>query len=386
MASVSKQPNGRWLVRYWTPDGDPRKQRFDRATDARNFATKVEADKAADNFVDPRLGRIMFRDYLKQWLAAVRATVKRSTFASYEMNIRVHIDPALGRVRLQHITADKPNAFYATLLESGRRDGKGLSPKTVRNIHVVIRKALGDAVRWGRISRNPAELADPPKLRASKRIEMKTWDTNELRSFLDFVQDDDLFPAWHLDANTGLRRGELLGLHWTDLDLDAAQLSVCRTLLSVNYEIQFEQPKTARARRTVALDALTVSVLREHRKKQLEQRLAAGADYHDNNLVFCHADGSPIHPQVASDWFARIVERAGLPRISMKGLRHTHASLALKAGVPVKVVSERLGHSSTSFTMDTYAHVLPGMQEDAAETVASLVAGSRAQRAPKGPK
>ena len=187
---------------------------------------------------------------------------------------------------MQNLTADKLNAFYATLLESGRRDGKGLSPKTVRNIHVVIRKALGDAIRWGKVGRNPAELADPPKLRASKRIEMETWDAGELCSFLDFAQDDDLYPAWHLDANTGLRRGVLLGL-----------------------------------------------------------------------------------------------KRAGLPRMSLKGLRHTHASLALEAGVPVKVVSERLGHASTSFTMDTYAHVLPGMQEDAAEVVASLVARSRAHEA-----
>jgi integrase len=293
------------------------------------------------------------------------------------------LNPALGNVRLQHLTADKLNAFYATLLESGRRDGKGLSPEAVRNIHVVIRRALGDAVRWGQISRNPAELADPPKLRASKRIEMKTWDASELRSFLELAQDDDLYPAWHLDAHTGLRRGEVLGLHWSDLDLDAAQLSVRTTLVSVNYEIRFEEPKTSRARRTVALDALTVKILKEHRKNQLEQRLAAGADYRDNDLVFCEADGSPIHPQVTSDRFDRIVERARLPRISMKGLRHTHATLALKAGVPVKVVSERLGHASTSFTMDTYAHVLPGMQEDAAEMVAGLVAGSGVERVSK---
>ncbi|MQB02218.1 MAG: tyrosine-type recombinase/integrase [Actinobacteria bacterium] len=131
----------------------------------------------------------------------------------------------------------------------------------------------------------------------------------------------------------------------------------------------------------MALDALTVEVLKEHRKNQLERRLAAGTDYRDNDLVFCQADGSPIHPQVASDRFDRIVQRSGLPRISMKGLRHTHATLALKAGVPVKVVSERLGHASTSFTMDTYAHVLPGMQEDAVVTVANLVARSRVQRA-----
>jgi integrase len=386
MASVSKQPNGRWLVRYWTPDGQARKQRFDRATDARSFANKVEADKAADRFVDPRLGRIKFRDYAKEWLAAIRATIKHSTFASYEMNIRVHVNPALGNVRLQHLTADKLNAFYGTLLESGRRDGKGLSPKTVRNIHIVVRKALGDAARWGRISHNPALLADPPKARATRRIEMKTWDAGELAFFLELAQDDDLYPAWHLDAHTGLRRGELLGLQWPDLDLDAGQLAVRRTLVSVNYEIRVEEPKTPRARRTVALDAVTVKILREHRKNQLERQLSSGADYRDSDLVFCRADGSPIHPQVASDRFARIVERAGLPPISMKGLRHTHATLALKAGAPVKVVSERLGHVSTSFTMDTYAHVLPGMQEDAAAAVADLVARSRVQRAPNGPK
>lgn len=212
---------------------------------------------------------------------------------------------------------------------------------------------------------------------------MKSWDTSELHSFLEFTQDDDLCSVAprraHWAQARGIagppldgplsRRGTAVDSH--DPGVGELRDSVC------------EEPKTPRARRTVALDALTVKILKEHRKSQLEQRLAAGAAYRDNDLVFCETDGSPIHPQVASDRFDRIVERSGLPRISMKGLRHTHATLALKAGVRVKVVSERLGHTSTSFTMDTYAHVLPGMQEDAAEMVAGLVAGSGVERGSK---
>ncbi len=173
---------------------------------------------------------------------------------------------------------------------------------------------------------------------------------------------------------TGMRRGEVLGLRWSDLDLDAARLSVRQALVAVGYDVITSTPKSHNAR-MIDLDAETVRKLRQHRCQQNEERAEWGADYHDQDLVVAKENGEPIHPHTFSQSFERVIGRAGLRTIRLHDLRHTHASLALKAGVPVKVVSERLGHESPAFTLKQYAHVLPGMQAEAARSVAALVAG-----------
>jgi integrase len=172
---------------------------------------------------------------------------------------------------------------------------------------------------------------------------------------------------------TGMRRGEVLGLRWKDLDLDASRISVRQALVSVAYEVIITTPKNHHAR-TIDLDEGTVRRLREHRQRQQADRDEWGTDYQDNGLVFCKEDGSPIHPQTFSQSFERLQAKTDLPKIRLHDLRHTHASIALKAGVPVKVISERLGHENPAFTMKQYAHVIPGMQADAARVVAALVA------------
>lgn len=359
------------------PPGAPRK-----TIRRSGFQTKGEAQEALNDLLTARRrggyiepSKVTVDDYLTEWLAGMRSQVRASTLASYEMNLREHVTPTLGDDRLQDLTPDRLNALYADLLESGRRDGKGLSPKSVRNIHTTLQKALADAVDSGRVARNVAALAKPPKVRASDREEMKTWTADELRTFLERVADDDLYAAWHTAGSTGLRRGELLGLRWSDLDPDNGRAAIRQTVISVNYEIQFSTPKTNRGRRVIALDSATVAALRTHRKAQAKQRMAFGGDYQDHGLLFARPDGTPIHPQVFSDRFERLVSAAGLPRVRLHDLRHTHATLALRAGVHPKVVSERLGHSTVSFTLDVYSHAIPEMQSDAAELVAALVAG-----------
>jgi integrase len=305
-----------------------------------------------------------------EWLPAIRASVRPSTLDSYEQMIRVHVAPTLGATKLQKLTAAQLNGFYADLLEGGRRDGKGLAPKSVRNIHVVLRKALGDAVRWNLLTRNPAEFADPPKLVDSGRREMASWTAQELSTFLDATSDHHLFAAWLLAASTGMRRGEVLGLRWQDIDFNNSRLGVRQTVITVNYEVLLSTPKTVKGRRSIALDSRTLATLKEHRKRQLEERMSVGI-YHDKGLVFARPDGGPIHPDFFSQSFDRLVAKTKLPRIRLHDLRHTHATLALQAGVHPKVVSERLGHSSVSFTMDVYSHAIPAMQADAAEAVAA---------------
>jgi integrase len=318
--------------------------------------------------------KVTVGEYLTEWLDATRATVRPSTWDSYAMIVRVHVTPKIGSIMLQSLSASALNSLYADLLAKGRRDGTGgLSPRSVRYVHTVIQRALADAVRWNRLTRNVAQQANPPRARTG--VEMKTWSAGELGTFLAGVRDDRLYAAWLVAATTGLRRGEVLGLRWADVDLAAARLSVRQTLIHVGYKPQFSVPKTAKGRRLVALDAATVATLKEHRRRQLEERLKWGPLYHDQDLVFAKEDGSVVHPDRFSDRFETLVARSGLPNIRLHDLRHTHATLALRAGIHPKVVSERLGHSTISITLDTYSHAIPAMQEEAAEKIAALVFG-----------
>jgi integrase len=192
--------------------------------------------------------------------------------------------------------------------------------------------------------------------------------------FLESVYEDRLYALWLLYATTGLRRGEALGLRWPAVDLNAGQLSIRVARVTAGYDVHDSAPKSERGRRAVALDPATVTALRTHRKGQLTERLAWGPAYQDSDdFVFCREDGCPLHPDDVSKRFAAAVATLDVARITLHGLRHSWASLALAAGVNPKVVSERLGHASVSFTLDVYSHVTPGMQEDAAAKVASLV-------------
>lgn len=302
--------------------------------------------------------------------------MRESTWRSYELNVRVHLIPELGHVRLQDLTAMKIDAFYAGLLENGwRRSGKsgGLNPRTVRYIGMILKRALAAAVKKRKLERNPAN--DAERVRVTGENEMRTWNADELRTFLTHVQKDRLYVAYLTAAMTGLRRGELLGLRWRDLDLEAGRLSVRQTLLAPQDKIMWSEPKTKKSKRSVALDIDTGDALKTHRARQNEEKLAWGPAYENGDLVFAQENGEPIHPNRFSMWFDRRVVAAGVPRIRLHDLRHTHASLALAAGVNPKVVSERLGHATISITLDTYSHVIPAIEEEAAERVARVVFG-----------
>lgn len=313
---------------------------------------------------------------LKHWLPAIASSLRESTLHGYRSAIRIYVNPRLGETRLQALTPDQLNAFYGDLLREGRRDGKsGLSPKTVHNVHVMLHKALHDAVRWGHLPRNVAEFSDPPKQTSSGKA-MRTWTPEELRSFLEHVADDPYCAAFVLAASTGMRRGEVLGVRWQDIDLDRRRLAIRQTIISIDYRVQIGEPKTARGRRSVALDSGTITALRAHRAAQNQLKLKLGEAYQDQGLVFCREDGTPVHPDRFTQMFDKHVKASGLPRIRLHDLRHTHATLALAAGIHPKVVSERLGHSTVAFTMDVYSHAIPSMEAEAAETIANLVRGS----------
>jgi integrase len=202
---------------------------------------------------------------------------------------------------------------------------------------------------------------------------LQVWTPGQLRAFLLHVREDRHYAAWLLAATTGMRRGELLGLRWIDVDLDAGRVAIRRPRVVVDHAVYTSEPKTARSRRSIALDSATVAALREHQARQAAERVVIGPGYQDSGLVFTRPDGSPIHPHLFSDWFKQHVRRAGLPKIRLHDVRHSYASAALAAGIAAKVVSERLGHATIATTMDTYSHVLPGLDERAATTVAQLI-------------
>ncbi len=217
---------------------------------------------------------------------------------------------------------------------------------------------------------NPADRAH----RLSKRRnEMKTWNASELATFLSSVQGDRLYGLWRLAATTGVRRGELLGLRWADVDLERATVRIVRAYVRGAGGLHYGEPKTASGRRMIALDPVTVGVVRSHRARQAEERLAWGAGYQDGDLLFARENGTPLDPDSVTGFFERIVRELRLPRIRLHDLRHTHATLALSAGIHPKVVQERLGHSSIAMTLDLYSHSIPAMQADAADRIAALI-------------
>jgi integrase len=255
----------------------------------------------------------------------------------------------IGERRLQSLTAPMLTRLYGELSES-------LAPRTVRGVHTVLRQALADAVAWQRLGRNPADRAKPPSVASIGDMPPRTWSARQLDDFLTHVQTDRLYAAWRVLAMTGIRRGELLGLSWGAVDLDTARLAITRTLIEGKGAPRFSEPKTKRGRRSVALDPITVDALLEHRRRQLDERLAWGPAYESHDLVFCRENGTPIWPRTFSRSFDNHVRDAGLPKIRLHDLRHTHATLALEAGVHPKV---RPGAARARHDCDHLGHLQP---------------------------
>jgi integrase len=218
-------------------------------------------------------------------------------------------------------------------------------------------------------------MASPPKTSATRAPETEVWTPEQLRTFLEQTGDHHLGPLIRVAAMTGLRRGELCGLRWTDVDLDAAALTVQQTIVTVENKPVVDDVKSAHSRRTIDLDPATVAVLRRHRVAQLEWRMLAGPGWTDTGLVFTDAAGLAWHPDTITGTVQRLIDRSGLPRITLHGLRHVHVTHLLVAGVDPKTVSARAGHASVAFTLDRYGHVLKGRQAAAAAAVAAMVDG-----------
>ena len=377
---IAKQGNPYYVVIHEGPDpatGKPR-YRWHAAGASRSEAEKLLAEivKRVHDGDYRAPDKITVGDYLlHRWLPSKRTRVKPSTANSYERNIRLHINPNIGAIPLQRLQPEDLDELYVKLLTEGKRNGGGggLSAKSVRSVHATLQSALSDAARKGTVARNVADVADPPSISRSGRS-ISVWTGDQLRRFLDAMADHELYPLYLLAATTGMRRGEIAGLPWRNVDLDAARVTVNQQIVSVQYKLIESDLKTPTSRRSIDLDPRTVAELRRHRRRQLEERMATG-QRGDDGYVFAKPGGSPIHPDLISQTFERAVAKLDLPRIRLHDLRHTHATILLQQNVHPKVVSERLGHSSVAFTMTVYQHVMPGLQAQAASAFETAVFG-----------
>jgi integrase len=322
--------------------------------------------------------------YLSEWLDGQR--LAPATLASYRKNVRLHIEPHLGATRLDRLTGPAVDAWMRALETSGGADGQGgLSPRTVRYVFTILRSALGDAVKHGQLSVNPTDRSSPPSPSQARPPEMHAWTAPELARFLRWAEDhdSDVGMGWRLLAFTGMRRGEALALRWRDVDLDVGRIAVRRSVGVVKDKGSGERlvegaTKTGQSR-VVDLDAGTVAALRAYRA--VRGSLAPDL-VRDTALVLGTLRGTHRHPERFSRQFVAHVVQARralgeerLPVIRLHDLRHTHATLLLAAGEPVKVVSERLGHANATITLTVYQHVHPGMGRQAADRFAALLDG-----------
>jgi integrase len=236
-----------------------------------------------------------------------------------------------------------------------------------------LHRACHDAVRWGRLTVNPVDAADPPRASAEYAERLPVWTADQLSAFLAQVADDRLFALWRLLAMTGMRRGEALGLAWDDLDMESSRLTIRRAWVPVNGVAQMSEPKTRRGRRTIALDPVTLDALKAHAARQADERSECSEAWIEAGFVFTRTDGQPLHPWVVTKTFRELSRAAMLPAIPLHGLRHSYATLALSSGVNPRIVSARLGHATVALTLDVYSHVLPQADQEAADRIAELL-------------
>lgn len=331
---------------------------------ARDKLARAVADRADGVVFDD--GNMTVGEYLERWLSdCVRGSVRKSTFTRDKYLVTKHVVPGIGRVKLKNLNALRLQGLYRDRLDTG------LSPATVQKMHHVVHKALAQATRWRLIPRNPADDFKAP---TPVPKEMRPLSAEEARGLLEAASGDRLEAFYVLALHTGMRRGELLGLKWEDVDFVSAvpALRVRRTLTRTGNGkgLTLGEPKTRKSRRTVRLTPRAVEALKHHRARQAEEKLKVGTPYEDSRLVFAGEGGGLINPSnLRQRSFAALLKKAGLPHITFHDLRHTCASLLFQRNVHPKLVQELLGHASVAITLDTYSHMLPGMGGESADAI-----------------
>jgi integrase len=362
--SIYRRNDGRWVGQYLVHTTSGPKYRYLYGKTRQVVAEKLtKAMAQRDSALAFETGKLTVAEYMNKWLTdSARNRLRPKTYEDYSGLTLRHIVPALGHIKLKNLTPLHVQQFYGAKLESG------LSKRTVEYLHAVLHSALKQAVRWELVHRNVTEAVDPPR---PERKERPTFNLDQARLFLEAAQDDGWGALYMLVIQTGMRRGELFGLRWDDVDLDNGWLHVRQALAHDGKS--FSLPKTAKGRRRIRLTAEAVEALRKHRIAQHQERLQLGSDWRDHGLVFCSSVGTPMNPDnFIKRQYKPLLRRAELPYIRFHDLRHTFASLMMPHVKNPQIVQQMLGHSRISTTLDVYSHLSPDMQEEAVGRFAAL--------------
>lgn len=386
---ISRRKDGTWcaVITVGRKENGKPKQRFFYGRTRQEVAEKLNkalADIQQGTYVEP--SRLTVGNWLDTWLNEYKKPeVRPTTWDSYEYTSRVHIKPAIGALKLKDLRPEQLQHLYNEKVKAG------LSATTVRYIHAVMHQALEQAVKNGLLVRNVSEATTLPR-QVKKEIHPLTLD--QVRRLFQAMEEDRLFPAIYLELATGLRRGELLGLRWQDVDLKAGTLTVRQELVRIrNHDAQegerktrliFQEPKTATSRRTIPIPEDALAELKRWKARQNEEKLLLGPAYEDNGLVFCAEDGRPLDPRSFTKHFDRMLKRAGLPHIRFHDARHTFATLMLELGEHPKVVQQMLGHSRIAMTLDTYSHVSLDLERQAAARLNEVLKKEKAPSTAEG--
>lgn len=361
--SIRRRSKGSWeLTIDLGQDADgKRKRKFVSVKGTKKLAEEKlrELLTSLDKGIPLDTSKATVREFLEQWLSIyVETNTSPRTVEGYREKIRSYIIPRIGTIPIAKLTPQHVQSIYAEMLD------KGLSARTALHAHRVLREALGHGMKWGLLVRNVCDSVDPPR---PQRKEMTALDAPDIQRFLNAASASPYGPFFFLALYTGMRRSELLGLKWSAVDLTTKAISVTATLQRIPGQgLQVMQPKTSRSRRLVSLPPEAAALLGGLKVKQREAHQDLSMEWSESSYVFSHPDGRPMYPNTVSLAFAKIIKKAGLPHVRLHDLRHTHATIMLKQGVDPKTIADRLGHASVVITLDTYAHVLPGMQEAAA--------------------
>lgn len=351
---------------------------------AEKFLRSKLHDADTGQFAPP--AKQTLEQYLENWLATTaRLRVAPRTLQSYRACISARIVPMLGQVKLDKLTPTQIQAAWAEMAFGARKDTKAgpLAAETVRTCHSVLRAALASAVRQGLLPRSPCSGVELPKAR---RREMTVLDARQMSALLEAARGSWLFAPVLLALTTGARRGEILALRWQDVDLENAVLTVARSLQCVTGQpLIFKEPKNGKPRR-ITMPAMLVAELTRHKAEQAAHRLRVGPCWQAHDLIVCHEDGAPIYPDTLTRAFAVLIGKTDLPRVRFHALRHSAATLLLARRVPIKVVSERLGHSNAAITHLVYSHVLPAMEREAAAEVDLALSGKKSGKRASSPQ
>jgi integrase len=359
---IRERSPGKWaiILDIRDPETRKRKRKWHSFTGAKRAAqiecARLVSELQKGTAVEP--SRLTVASYLDKWLLHIKPLVSPKTFERYSSIARVNIKPALGLILLAKLQPIHVSTAYSSALVR-------LAPRTVHHMHRVLSQALKQAVRWRLLLRNPCDDCDPPKL---ERREMKVWDVATMVNALELARPWRVHIPVALAALCGLRRGEIAALRWRHVDLGRAQLAIVDSAEQTRNGVRYKRPNNGKGR-TVALPAIAVDELRAHRLRQAEELLRVGLRVAVDTFVCAREDGQPLQPNSIGHAWDRFIATVDLPRIRFHDLRHSHATAMLARNIHPKIVSERLGHSRVALTLDTYSHVIPGMQEEAAAAI-----------------